>query len=565
MSSIVGSRYQHSTSLFKDAFQVLEARDGMGRQARLRRMLDTAQMRRSIAALAVDEVAPLQATIAHVKDTAPVAMTSAGGSITHTGTTVGSALFLIVNYRTATSISVNIDGGSALTALKTQTCSDSPQFASAIYMATNLGAGSHTFNATMVGGVGGAMWTSEYSGMYSATLDKSAGNGANNNVHGAGPITPATAITLAILVATNSNSGWTATTLPTQGGTWTSIATSGFTGVSGFGSGFLITSSTTAITPVYTGDASSYEHANVLVNVIPGSAPSPPVISSPTATSSAPTTVLGGVTTDTTSGTLYAVVDTAANLSGIIDTQIIAGQKASGAAALSANNSNVTTTTPSVTCSGLTGSTLYTIAFVQVGSGGNSNVSTTTFTTHAPIPVISGVSSMNPLDGSALTITGTGFGSSQGSGSVTLGGTTLTVTSWGATSIIATVARGTNAYGLTENLIVTDNALDASSPFAITTIQPASGRAFVNLTTPNATSTNRITAVPDLVSGMQLVYDTLGATVTINSDGTFVEFGQSPFNVGGWLTGNGWGADAVQTINQAAGGATISTPGMFGF
>lgn len=107
-------------------------------------------------------------------------------------------------------------------------------------------------------------------------------------------------------------------------------------------------------------------------------------LSAPTATSVTATTATLGATTDQTSGTLYAVVDTAANLSGVTATEIKAGQKAGGAAALASANSAVSTTTPSAGVTGLSPYTIYSYAMVQNNANGDSNVVTGTFTT-APV------------------------------------------------------------------------------------------------------------------------------------------------------------------------------------
>lgn len=111
----------------------------------------------------------------------------------------------------------------------------------------------------------------------------------------------------------------------------------------------------------------------------------PGVLSSatPSGTLGTSTTATIGATTDQTTGTFYAVVDSAANLVGVTATQIKAGQKASGAAALAANSAAVSTTTPSAGVTGLTASTGYSYAAVQNNTNGDTNVVTGTFTTAA--------------------------------------------------------------------------------------------------------------------------------------------------------------------------------------
>jgi hypothetical protein len=101
----------------------------------------------------------------------------------------------------------------------------------------------------------------------------------------------------------------------------------------------------------------------------------------PSGTLGTSTTATLGATTNQISGTFYTVVDSSGNLSGVTVTQIKAGQKASGSAALASNNATISTTTPSVSVSGLTSGTTYSYASVQSNTNGNSNVVTGTFTT----------------------------------------------------------------------------------------------------------------------------------------------------------------------------------------
>lgn len=103
----------------------------------------------------------------------------------------------------------------------------------------------------------------------------------------------------------------------------------------------------------------------------------------PSGTIGTQTTATVGATTDQTSGNFYAVVDSAANLSGVTAAQIKAGQKASGAAALGAGNSAVSNSSPSAGITGLTLGTLYSYSAVQNNVNGDSNIVSGTFTTAA--------------------------------------------------------------------------------------------------------------------------------------------------------------------------------------
>lgn len=90
-----------------------------------------------------------------------------------------------------------------------------------------------------------------------------------------------------------------------------------------------------------------------------------------------------GATTDQSSGTLYAVIDSAANLSGITASQVKAGQRNNGSAALSSGNVTVSGASPWLVLTGLQPNTSYSYALVQNNANGDSNIVTGTFTTHA--------------------------------------------------------------------------------------------------------------------------------------------------------------------------------------
>lgn len=100
----------------------------------------------------------------------------------------------------------------------------------------------------------------------------------------------------------------------------------------------------------------------------------------PSGTLSTATTVSLGCTTTASSGTLYGVIDTAGNISGITAAQVIAAQNNAGGAAAFSGNVAVSGSTPSLALTGLTPNTTYSYALAQV-SGSNSNVLTGSFTT----------------------------------------------------------------------------------------------------------------------------------------------------------------------------------------
>ena len=164
-------------------------------------------------------------------------------------------------------------------------------------------------------------------------------------------------------------------------------------------------------------------------------------------------------------------------------------------------------------------------------------------------PTISSTSSSTPAYTSSLTITGTNFEAAQGIGTVTIGGVLQTVTAWSDTSITITVGRGTNKYGVSVNVVVTNNSALSSSGYALTSLQPQSGWSYVDIATPNTTTSNRITSVPDLASGDQVSYTTLGGQVVLANDGTFSvapEVRSFDFEV--WSSPDGWGGSATQYV-----------------
>jgi RHS repeat-associated protein len=120
--------------------------------------------------------------------------------------------------------------------------------------------------------------------------------------------------------------------------------------------------------------------------------------------------------------------------------------------------------------------------------------------TVVPAPSISTLSTNTGAVGAAVTITGTNFGTSQGTGSVTFNGTGATVTSWNATTIGVTVPSGAT----TGNVVV--NASGVAS----------SGKSFT--VTPNITSLSINAGV--VGSAVTITGTTFGTTGTVTFNGT---------------------------------------------
>jgi hypothetical protein len=93
-----------------------------------------------------------------------------------------------------------------------------------------------------------------------------------------------------------------------------------------------------------------------------------------------------------------------------------------------------------------------------------------------PIPTITSLSPTAGPAGMAVTITGTNFGATQGASTVAFNGTLATATSWGSTSIVASVPTGAT----TGNVVVTasgfaSNGVPFTIPPSITSLSPTSG------------------------------------------------------------------------------------------
>jgi IPT/TIG domain-containing protein/VCBS repeat protein len=89
-----------------------------------------------------------------------------------------------------------------------------------------------------------------------------------------------------------------------------------------------------------------------------------------------------------------------------------------------------------------------------------------TFTVTSTTPSVTTLSPTSGAVGTAVTITGSNFGSTKGTSSVTFNGTVATPTSWSATSIVAPVPSGAT----TGNVVVTVGGVASNGqPFTVTT------------------------------------------------------------------------------------------------
>ena len=157
--------------------------------------------------------------------------------------------------------------------------------------------------------------------------------------------------------------------------------------------------------------------------------------------------------------------------SGAVGTSvIIAGTNfgaSQGSSTVTFNGTAATATswsTTSITATVPTGATTGNVV-VTVGGQVSNGVS---FTVTVPAPIITSLNPNSGAVGTSVIITGTNFGASQGSSTVTFNGTAATATSWSTTSITATVPTGAT----TGNVVVTVGG-QASNGVSFTVTMPA--------------------------------------------------------------------------------------------
>lgn len=182
------------------------------------------------------------------------------------------------------------------------------------------------------------------------------------------------------------------------------------------------------------------------------------------------------------------------------------------------------------------------------GGGGGPSITSVTPSTFSP--------------GDTVTVTGSGFGATQGSSTLDVGGEAQTVTSWSDTSVQFRATRGALAYDA-YTLTLTNGTSDTYS----VTLVPPVGWASYTIGTPAGSGLLPFT--PDLGSGDQMALQTVGGLVAGATDGTFSVAGQGyvAFAYEGWSSGSGWGAlNTYVVFAQAeANTGTGAKGGAFGF
>lgn len=183
-------------------------------------------------------------------------------------------------------------------------------------------------------------------------------------------------------------------------------------------------------------------------------------------------------------------------------------------------------------------------------------------------PAISGGTAAPVHQSTGNTITGINFGASQtGPAGLAIGGTGQTETAWSGTSITYTADRGINGNGVAVNAVVTDSAGAPSANYALTGFQPPAGWTYVTLTSVWPVAAQRLQSVADFAIGNQIEWD--DPTIEVDASGVPIWPPGTPdgytFNFRVWVSGDGWGATEVATLNPAPTGGDLVAPMMHRF
>ena len=235
---------------------------------------------------------------------------------------------------------------------------------------------------------------------------------------------------------------------PTAGNVGTTVAISG----SNFGS----TQGTSAVKfNGTTASPTSWSGSSIVVPVPAG------------ATTGAVGVTVGAVASNTLTFTVTAAAPILTSLSptsGTVGTSVtIAGANFGATKGTSTVKFNGTTATPttwsasSIVVPVPSGATTGNVV-VTVGSVASNGL---TFTVAAVAPTLTSLSPTSGAVGTAVTLTGTNFGATRGTSTVTFNGTSATPTSWAASSIVVPVPSG----AATGNVVVTVNGVASNASF----------------------------------------------------------------------------------------------------
>ncbi|ATN93352.1 hypothetical protein [Marinobacter phage PS3] len=165
--------------------------------------------------------------------------------------------------------------------------------------------------------------------------------------------------------------------------------------------------------------------------------------------------------------------------------------------------------------------------------------------------------------GQSRTVSGSGFGATQGTGGLTIGGVSQTITSWSDTSITFTAVLGANSYGSGKTIEVTTDDDDTDSGTIELVADTAGGFGVVTMSSPNTADESSVAygATPTVVTGDQFEWEDFNdlGNLAIGSD-AFV----SSVDTEGTFRGRFWDASdgtwgSVNTFTASATDETAPT------
>jgi hypothetical protein len=150
---------------------------------------------------------------------------------------------------------------------------------------------------------------------------------------------------------------------------------------------------------------------------------------------------------------------------------------------------------------------------VTVGGQTSNGVS---FTVTVPLPTITSLSQTSGAVGTPVTISGTNFGATQGSSTITFNGIVATATSWGATSIAVTVPSGAT----TGNVVATVGG-QASNGVSFTVTASGSNTVAISPERAGLTVTQTLSVTPTTNDSAGVTWSATGTSCSQNSCGSF--------------------------------------------
>jgi hypothetical protein len=249
--------------------------------------------------------------------------------------------------------------------------------------------------------------------------------------------------------------------------------------------------------------------------------------------------------TFTVTTTSYPIITSLTPIAGIVGTSVtIAGSNFGSSQGMSTVAFNGTTATScptwsatSVVCVVPSGATTGSVV-LTTGTGASNGVTYTVQTPPPPAPTITSVAPNAGVIGTTFTVAGSNFGSTQSTSVVTLNGTTVSCSSWGATSLTCTIPNGATSGNVVVTVASTPSngvSLAVSPPPGsptISSVSPTAGLTGVTVTIKGAnfgatqsTSTVKFNGIAATVSAWSATQITVLVPAGVSSGSLIVTVG----------------------------------------